>query len=95
MRSVYAHYGKCFRYGGDEFCVILDANNLQLSSLNQQFEEKINTIKQSDPHFPSVSIGKSFFDPECESIQDIFNDAEKMMYRLKKERKSSVSKTEN
>ena len=26
IRKVYAKYGRCFRYGGDEFCVVLDKN---------------------------------------------------------------------
>lgn len=90
IRTVYAKYGKCFRYGGDEFCVILDADSSKLSALNEQFEEMIIKVKESDPRFPSVSLGQSFCDPESESIQDIFNDAEKMMYQLKKERKAKA-----
>lgn len=88
IRTVYARYGKCFRYGGDEFCVILDTDSSRLNELNTQFEEKISEIKENDSHFPSVSLGQSFCDPESESMQDIFNDAEKMMYKLKKERKA-------
>lgn len=87
IRTVYAKYGKCFRYGGDEFCVILDTDSSRLSVLNQKFEEMISRTRENDPRFPSVSLGQSFCDPESESIQDIFNDAEKMMYQLKKERK--------
>ena len=92
IRTVYAKYGKCFRYGGDEFCVILDTDSSRLSVLNQQFEEMISRTRENDPRFPSVSLGQSFCDPESESIQDIFNDAEKMMYQLKKERKAKAQK---
>lgn len=88
IRTVYARYGKCFRYGGDEFCVILDTDSSKLQELNRHFEEIIADKKENDPRFPSISLGQSFCDPESESIQDIFNDAEKMMYKLKEERKA-------
>lgn len=83
IRDVYARYGKCFRYGGDEFCVILYSENISVDQLNHHFKEEIERQKNLDERFPSVSIGHAFCDPYNKSIQDIFNEAEKMMYEIK------------
>ena len=35
MKETYAMYGKCFRFGGDEFCVVLTKNLDEVPRLNQ------------------------------------------------------------
>lgn len=87
IRDVYARYGKCFRYGGDEFCVILYSEKISVDQLNRHFKEEIQKQKEKDERFPSVSIGHAFCDPSNKSIQDIFNEAETMMYEIKSQNK--------
>ena len=37
IRSVYGKHGKCYRIGGDEFCVILDSDQCPVEELNTRF----------------------------------------------------------
>lgn len=87
IKKHYAKYGKCFRYGGDEFCVILTKNLEETEKLNNVFFTAIDKKRRQKKEMPSVSIGYAFFEPEKESIQDVIEKADKMMYEYKQSHK--------
>lgn len=94
IKHVYARYGKCFRYGGDEFCVVLRKNFEKIDALNRQFCDELENIRVDGSSLPVVSIGYSYFDPELGSIQSAIALADEMMYRQKREHEapSAVSR---
>lgn len=83
LKEVYARSGKCFRYGGDEFCVILTKNLEDVKKYNDEFYAKIEQLQKEDDRIPRASIGYSFFNPENNSIQQTIEEADKMMYVYK------------
>lgn len=83
IRKQYSKYGKCFRYGGDEFCAVITRNQENVEKMNGDFLAAIEKLKKSDTRMPSVSIGYAYYDPENQNIQDAIAEADKMMYEFK------------
>ena len=92
IKKVYSKYGKCFRYGGDEFCVILTSNIDNIESLNHELFMLISNHRETKPIFPTVSIGYAYYDPENQNIVDVIKEADSMMYKYKKKRKADICK---
>lgn len=84
LRASYAKYGKCFRIGGDEFCVIQTRETDQVEAINSDFFRRMAQFRRKEAHMPYVSIGYVTFDPEANNIQDALVEADAMMYRYKK-----------
>lgn len=89
LREVYGKYGRCFRVGGDEFCVVLRRNLDKAEQLNAEFDawQKENTDK--DQPTMSVSIGWEAFDTREEAMADAFDRADQAMYQAKRARKTA------
>ena len=87
LREVYGTSGRCFRMGGDEFCVVLRRNLDKVEQMNAEFDlwQKENT--DSDQPTISVSIGWEPFDTSEEPVEEAFNRADKAMYQAKRARK--------
>lgn len=83
IRKHYAKYGKCFRYGGDEFCVILTQKEELIEDINQDFLDEIMQKKKKENRFPTVSIGYAGYNPDSQNIQEALENADKMMYEYK------------
>ena len=82
----YFPHGAVFRIGGDEFAVILqekgyDSMDESTAEFNRKVEENIKTKDVV------VSIGYSILKPEDEQLHDVFERADHMMYKRKKELK--------
>ncbi|HHW24292.1 MAG TPA: GGDEF domain-containing protein [Clostridiales bacterium] len=81
------------RYGGDEFAIICtDATDAQLDALAADIEREveIENANSNRPYKLSCSIGRAVrtgFD--AEQIESIINDADRNMYKKKKEYKNS------
>lgn len=90
VKSVYARFGKCFRYGGDEFCVVLTKNFNGVEEINKKFVAEIKKLKQTDSRIPDVSIGYAFFNPENGTVLQTIEEADKMMYLHKEKRRNSA-----
>ena len=88
IKDIYANFGKCFRYGGDEFCVILTKNVSKIESLNHDFFMSIEKLREGDERLPRVSIGYSYYNPDNQNIQDTIDEADSMMYKFKELRKA-------
>ena len=87
IKEHYAAYGKCFRFGGDEFCVILTKHTEQVKQINQEFHDAIADLQKKESRMPFISIGYVFYDPEDQNIRDCVAEADQMMYLDKEKRK--------
>ncbi len=87
LRKVYGRCGKCYRTGGDEFCVILDSDEGAIDALNEQFHEAMDEQRKSDPSLPHVSLGYFRYEPACGNVQDAVQAANAAMYRNKERNK--------
>lgn len=94
IKRAYSPYGKCFRYGGDEFCVILTKNLDNVNEINHNFFESMGKLREKDPRFPRMSVGYAFYHPGTNDIRDVIAEADKMMY-MYKERSKAGKATDN
>jgi diguanylate cyclase (GGDEF)-like protein len=85
--ETYSRYGKCFRTGGDEFCVILKKNLESVEELNSMFFGALSEVRKQEPRFPLVSLGYVQFDPNNNNLEDAVHEADQMMYKNKHERR--------
>lgn len=92
VRQTYAHYGKCFRYGGDEFCVVLLDRLGEVEQLNHDFFMAVQELREREERTPSVSIGYARYDPKHSNIQDVVAEADRMMYEYKRKRREQENR---
>ena len=85
LRKAFAPYGKCFRVGGDEFCVILERRTDRLDQLMERFDREMEAQRVLHPQLPGVSIGSCVFDTATKNISDAVAEADAEMYRAKKQ----------
>lgn len=83
IRAVYTPWGRCFRTGGDEFCVILDKDPDKVQALTDEFVWQIKAKREEDPRLPKVSIGYVLFDTGTLNINDALAKADAEMYSAK------------
>ncbi len=83
IKQTYFRYGRCYRIGGDEFCVVLTRNTSQMEAMNKEFEARIQARRDADPRFPTASIGYTDYDPKKDHASDAINRADAMMYKNK------------
>jgi len=77
--------GNIYRMSGDEFVCIYKNYNLNL--FMKTYEEKIKSIFGMNIPFLGVSIGCAKFPEDADSIDDLINIADKIMYKVKNETK--------
>ena len=84
-----------YRYGGDEFVILLDNYDFQQS--NEIALEISNNIKRGNFNYKenpmkiSASIGVSHHPTTASNKEQIINDADRLMYKSKKLGKGRVS----
>lgn len=83
IKDVYSKYGRTYRIGGDEFCVIIDYKEPNIETINEQFHQSISKKQQIDSRIPTVSVGYSYYDFKTDAVDDIIKIADKNMYRSK------------
>ena len=83
LRDTFLHYGKSYRIGGDEFCVILTSHTQWVEALIRDLEQRMEYARREDELLPSLSIGFAFYDPDCNSPAEAAEAADQMMYRRK------------
>ena len=83
LQAAFARVGSCYRYGGDEFCVIqrrdLDATDAMIS----RFIGRLRVLRKKDARTPYVSMGYTRYAPGQESMEQALRRADAMMYRYK------------
>lgn len=87
LMDVYSKYGIVYRYGGDEFAVIL-RNPKYTDMLNKKFGELVEEAKKEDELFPYVSYGSSLYNPYGGIVVDAIDEADRKMYEQKRDRKA-------
>ena len=87
IRNTYVQYGKCYRVGGDEFCVILDSADSPIDALNESFFDAMEKYRGTDSHFPYVSLGYARYELAKGDIRDTIQAAASVMYRNKERNK--------
>lgn len=83
IRKTYGNYGMCFRYGGDEFCVIMTRALDRVEKATGEFHQELEKRKEDNKWMPKVSCGYALFDPETDDIQETMKQADEMMYQYK------------
>jgi len=87
IRNTYEKYGKCYRIGGDEFCVIFDSADYPVTELNSAFFAAMQSHRETDEHFPYISLGFAKYDPAGENVDNAVRNADSIMYRYKERNK--------
>ena len=91
IKEQYSRYGKCFRYGGDEFCVLLMKNRDNVEQINTSFFGAMAKLREEEARMPAVSIGYACFDPKNQSMQDVVEEADQMMYKFKEAHRTKLN----
>lgn len=80
------------RYGGDEFCIILDsADKGIIDSITERIDERIRVFNgsSSKPYSLSLSLGYGVFDDESRkngiSAEQFMHEIDEKMYRMKQQ----------
>ncbi|ADL42937.1 diguanylate cyclase with GAF sensor [Caldicellulosiruptor obsidiansis OB47] len=88
-------YDIAFRYGGDEFVVILSKATLKEANIVfSRIQDKINkfNISSSNTYKIDISYGFAEFSPESNfTAEDLIKIADENMYKMKKEKKEKKS----
>lgn len=84
LRGIFGPYGKCFRIGGDEFCVVLEENLDHIDSMLRQLKEDMKTRREAEPLLPNISVGYVTFDTTERDISDAVAEADAKMYEIKR-----------
>lgn len=83
LKKTYGKFGSVYRYGGDEFCVILKRNTDKIEELNKTFKNLIANENKEDAKFPSISLGYALYKPKEDEFLDILDKADQNMYENK------------
>ena len=88
IRQAFQHFGSCYRFGGDEFVVILENEAAQQSSeLVRNFDTGIVVFNRNNTKYEQklqVARGIAFYDGEAgESYASVFRRADQAMYENK------------
>lgn len=87
IRRSFGKYGNCYRIGGDEFCVLIKCEEDIVQKQIEMFDLKTKLRISEDENFPSCAIGYSIFNPEKNSIMEVFGKADRAMYQNKESAK--------
>ncbi len=91
IRRIFAKEGMCYRIGGDEFAAITTIPSRDAESYSSVFFREIERQREKDERLPFVSVGYAHFDPKRDSITDVINKADEMMYAYKHQNKARRS----
>lgn len=80
--------GYCFRFGGDEACVLLTKNTDNAENLVSAYKAKLDILRKSNPSLPHISIGCTVYDPACETVENAFHRADNLMYSSKRAKRT-------
>ena len=89
IKKTYGKYGKCYRIGGDEFCVIMNYHLEEADKLKESFFTSMKEMRKKDPRMPSVSLGYATYDSSL-PIEQVIKEADTKMYQNKKAREEEA-----
>lgn len=86
LKESFGSVAKCYRIGGDEFCIL--AENVE----DSVFEECRNTmrekVKDASTHINAYGVAAGVAKGDAKDIDDIFREADNLMYACKKKMKA-------
>ena len=83
IQNTYRKIGRCFRTGGDEFCVIIYRRHGEIEKYNESLRSFLDKEREDNPHVTTVSIGFAVANNK-EEFDEKYNEADKLMYEDKK-----------
>ena len=83
MQRAYGREGRCYRIGGDEFCVIFDGSQDQARTRTEQFRALLAAEREKLPCLPDVAVGMTPFDPAETDAGSAIKRADREMYENK------------
>lgn len=86
IQKVYSKDGLCYRIGGDEFCVLLEAE-ADVERCRRMLIKEMNTRRKTVEILPYISVGAASY-VKGDSILKVKETADANMYQFKKEQKS-------
>lgn len=87
MYAIFSKVGYCYRIGGDEFAAITFIPVKEAEGYCEKMYHTMEIQRTREPKLPYVSIGYAFYDPKKDSIADVINEADAMMYERKRKEK--------
>ena len=93
IEESFGAYGRAYRIGGDEFCVLIDTNAMETYDRAADiFQKKIESVNKSGKYTFTLQIAHGFICCEADSmksIDDAIKAADERMYRNKVELKKN------
>lgn len=89
IRDIFGTGGRCFRMGGDEFSVILEASGEKISELLAAFDNGIGVYNRDSRYFLEIARGVSYLrraDGSSHSVSCWMQEADQRMYEDKERR---------
>lgn len=95
IQNSFGKYGDCYRIGGDEFCVLINDNDIQSKYENGReiFYKLMEESHQNNPYELNIQIAHGFTiceQPTNEKIDNALNIADQAMYKNKEELKKNA-----
>ena len=95
IRESFGKYGKSYRIGGDEFCVLLEDENLQsvYETALAHFNQLVDRANTDNPFHVEIRIAHGFSicqQPTAEKIEESIRIADRAMYANKAKLKGTV-----
>lgn len=84
LRETFSPHGRCFRIGGDEFCVVIEENLGHIDSMLRHLKEDMQAHRADQLILPDVSVGYVVFDTAQKNISDAAAEADAKMYEVKR-----------
>lgn len=84
LRETFGLYGRCFRIGGDEFCVVMEERLDKIDALLGKLSVDMKRRRETQPLLPYVSVGYVVFDTAEKNINDAVAEADAKMYEMKR-----------
>lgn len=87
LKAAFANVGKCYRIGGDEFCILAEnVNEVLFQKCIKNMRERSSEIhKQVNDYGIAYGVANG----SSQEIEDIFHKADNLMYACKKEMKKT------
>ncbi len=94
MQSSFRHYDLIFRYGGEEFCIILfDGDERVCESIMERFRLKLESFNFPQVGRKTVSIGYTMMKPS-DQPDELFRRADQALYYAKENGRNQVCQFE-
>lgn len=99
IRKSFGDYGRIYRIGGDEFCVLMDTNPEESYAMaKDEFQKLIHQINDSGEYPYRLQIAHGFAWCEADSmvtVEDAVKSADDKMYQNKVQLKKAAEKNEH